>query len=282
MWVWQSPQVTTGSALRSGSEEGRPRIRPSSFRLPQLTSNWPGPPISLESCGPRPPETKVKTREGQEAELLSVCVITSDHHCHGVHVCVPEMRLKEMVSMGVGNKPFLDIQPSDAAISDRAVHYIMKSRGDAEKTQTNWLAISYFNNQSVWLCPKSLTTQYIGTTPLCSAVVLRGACDEFLVSFLVWCKLKTPFYLLVMIWSILTGKFLLIDRVQVPEREHPLLSLSSTTQTLSNEGRWPLTPCHHQARLHPACWGRSTCTCTGTHIHTHTHTHLYIHTYTVY
>lgn len=40
------------------------------------------------------------------------------------------MRLKEMVSMGVGNKPFLDIQPSDAAISDRAVHCIMKSRGD--------------------------------------------------------------------------------------------------------------------------------------------------------
>uniref|UniRef100_A0A8C5EC46 Rho guanine nucleotide exchange factor 40-like n=1 Tax=Gouania willdenowi TaxID=441366 RepID=A0A8C5EC46_GOUWI len=40
-----------------------------------------------------------------------------------------EMRLKEMVSMGVGNKPFLDIQPSDAAISDRAVHYIMKNRG---------------------------------------------------------------------------------------------------------------------------------------------------------
>lgn len=42
-----------------------------------------------------------------------------------------EMRLKEMVSMGVGNKPFLDIQPSDAAISDRAVHYMMKSRGAA-------------------------------------------------------------------------------------------------------------------------------------------------------
>lgn len=43
-----------------------------------------------------------------------------------------EMRLKEMVSMGVGNKPFLDIQPSDAAISDRAVHYMMKSRGAAQ------------------------------------------------------------------------------------------------------------------------------------------------------
>ncbi|KAF6725992.1 PH domain-containing family G member 4B [Oryzias melastigma] len=42
-----------------------------------------------------------------------------------------EMRLKEMVSMGVGSKPFLDIQPSDAAISNRAVHYIMKTRGTA-------------------------------------------------------------------------------------------------------------------------------------------------------
>lgn len=40
-----------------------------------------------------------------------------------------ELRLKELVSMGVGNKPFLDIQPSEAAISDRAVHCIMRSRG---------------------------------------------------------------------------------------------------------------------------------------------------------
>lgn len=55
---------------------------------------------------------------------------------HGWAVCnstcvsmCAEMRLKEMVSMGVGNKPFLDIQPSDAAISNRAVHCIMKSRG---------------------------------------------------------------------------------------------------------------------------------------------------------
>ncbi|VCW67798.1 unnamed protein product [Gulo gulo] len=32
-----------------------------------------------------------------------------------------ELRMQEMVSMGIGNKPFMDIQPSDAAISDRAV-----------------------------------------------------------------------------------------------------------------------------------------------------------------
>lgn len=40
-----------------------------------------------------------------------------------------EIRMQEMVSMGVGNKPFLDIKPSDAAINDRAIDYIMKGRG---------------------------------------------------------------------------------------------------------------------------------------------------------
>lgn len=29
--------------------------------------------------------------------------------------------MQEMVSMGIGNKPFVDIQPSDAAINDRAI-----------------------------------------------------------------------------------------------------------------------------------------------------------------
>ncbi|XP_074070557.1 puratrophin-1 [Macrotis lagotis] len=40
-----------------------------------------------------------------------------------------ELRMAEMVSMGVGNKPFLDITPSEAAINDRAINYIMKGRG---------------------------------------------------------------------------------------------------------------------------------------------------------
>ncbi|XP_041650011.1 pleckstrin homology domain-containing family G member 4B isoform X2 [Cheilinus undulatus] len=37
-----------------------------------------------------------------------------------------ELRMQEMVSMGIGSKPFMDIKPSDAAISDRAIDYIMK------------------------------------------------------------------------------------------------------------------------------------------------------------
>uniref|UniRef100_A0A8C0NXJ9 Pleckstrin homology and RhoGEF domain containing G4B n=1 Tax=Canis lupus familiaris TaxID=9615 RepID=A0A8C0NXJ9_CANLF len=32
-----------------------------------------------------------------------------------------ELRMQEMVSMGIGNKPFVDIQPSDAAVNDRAI-----------------------------------------------------------------------------------------------------------------------------------------------------------------
>ncbi|XP_057689818.1 pleckstrin homology domain-containing family G member 4B isoform X3 [Corythoichthys intestinalis] len=37
-----------------------------------------------------------------------------------------ELRMQEMVSMGIGSKPFMDIKPSDAAINDRAIDYIMK------------------------------------------------------------------------------------------------------------------------------------------------------------
>ncbi|KAM9860659.1 puratrophin-1 isoform 1-T3 [Aulostomus maculatus] len=56
-----------------------------------------------------------------------------------------EMRLREMVSMGVGNKPFLDIQPSAAAISDRAVHCIMKGRGARTRAS---IAVSVFDHSS--------------------------------------------------------------------------------------------------------------------------------------
>lgn len=31
--------------------------------------------------------------------------------------------------MGIGNKPFMDIKPSEAAISDRSVHCITKGKG---------------------------------------------------------------------------------------------------------------------------------------------------------
>ncbi|XP_035252590.1 pleckstrin homology domain-containing family G member 4B isoform X1 [Anguilla anguilla] len=54
-----------------------------------------------------------------------------------------ELRMQEMVSMGVGNKPFLDIKPSDAAINDRAIDYIMKGRGARTRAS---IAVSLFDH----------------------------------------------------------------------------------------------------------------------------------------
>lgn len=63
---------------------------------------------------------------------MSVSSLCVQHVC----VCVTvEIRMQEMVSMGVGNKPFLDIKPSDAAINDRAIDYIMKGRGMSRTKQ---------------------------------------------------------------------------------------------------------------------------------------------------
>ncbi|AWP03134.1 pleckstrin -likey domain containing family G (with RhoGef domain) member 4 [Scophthalmus maximus] len=43
-----------------------------------------------------------------------------------------DVRMQERVFMGIGNKPFMDIQPSEAAISDRAVNYVLMGRVSAE------------------------------------------------------------------------------------------------------------------------------------------------------
>ncbi|XP_056609543.1 pleckstrin homology domain-containing family G member 4B isoform X2 [Triplophysa dalaica] len=56
-----------------------------------------------------------------------------------------EIRMQEMVSMGVGNKPYLDIKPSDAAINDRAIDYIMKGRGARTRAS---IAVSLFDHSN--------------------------------------------------------------------------------------------------------------------------------------
>uniref|UniRef100_A0A8D2JEU1 Pleckstrin homology and RhoGEF domain containing G4B n=1 Tax=Varanus komodoensis TaxID=61221 RepID=A0A8D2JEU1_VARKO len=56
-----------------------------------------------------------------------------------------ELRIQEMVSMGIGNKPFMDIKPSDAAISDRAIDYIM--RGTESRTRAS-IAVSSFDHSA--------------------------------------------------------------------------------------------------------------------------------------
>ncbi|XP_047213046.1 pleckstrin homology domain-containing family G member 4B isoform X2 [Girardinichthys multiradiatus] len=63
-----------------------------------------------------------------------------------------ELRMREMVSMGIGNKPFMDIKPSDAAISDRAIDYIMK--GTECRTRAS-IAVSSFEHCAAFKRPHS-------------------------------------------------------------------------------------------------------------------------------
>lgn len=53
-----------------------------------------------------------------------------------------EVRMAEMVSMGVGNKAFRDIAPSEEAINDRTVNYILKCRGSRQAAGVGWGAPS--------------------------------------------------------------------------------------------------------------------------------------------
>ncbi|XP_039516832.1 pleckstrin homology domain-containing family G member 4B isoform X1 [Pimephales promelas] len=63
-----------------------------------------------------------------------------------------ELRMQEMVSMGIGNKPFMDIKPSDSAISDRAVDYIMKG---SESRMRASIAVSSFDHTTPFKRPHS-------------------------------------------------------------------------------------------------------------------------------
>ncbi|XP_023258897.1 pleckstrin homology domain-containing family G member 4B isoform X1 [Seriola lalandi dorsalis] len=63
-----------------------------------------------------------------------------------------ELRMQEMVSMGIGSKPFMDIKPSDAAISDRAIDYIMK--GSESRTRAS-IAVPSFEHCSSFKRPHS-------------------------------------------------------------------------------------------------------------------------------
>ncbi|CAN9514290.1 unnamed protein product [Ophioblennius macclurei] len=63
-----------------------------------------------------------------------------------------ELRMQEMVSMGIGSKPFMDIKPSDAAISDRAIDYIMK--GTESRTRAS-IAVPSFEHCASFKRPHS-------------------------------------------------------------------------------------------------------------------------------
>ena len=59
-----------------------------------------------------------------------------------------ELRMAEMVSMGVGNKAFQDIAPSEEAINDRTVNYILKCRAVRSRAS---IAVAPFDSDSPYL-----------------------------------------------------------------------------------------------------------------------------------
>ncbi|XP_058011007.1 puratrophin-1-like [Ahaetulla prasina] len=73
--------------------------------------------------------------------------------------------MQEMLSMGIGNKPFLDIKPSEAAIHDRAINYIMKGRGARTRAS---IAVSVFDHANPY--KRSPTTLSAGSPASCSGI----------------------------------------------------------------------------------------------------------------
>ncbi|XP_032447161.1 puratrophin-1 [Lynx canadensis] len=63
-----------------------------------------------------------------------------------------EVRMAEMVSMGVGNKALQDIYPSEEAINDRTVNYILKCREVRSRAS---VAVAPFDYESPYLGPLS-------------------------------------------------------------------------------------------------------------------------------
>lgn len=70
--------------------------------------------------------------------------------------------MQERVFMGIGNKPFMDIQPSEAAISNRAVNCVLIGRGkfklasiDQAKTKLTCFLFSLFADNRFLPCEVS-------------------------------------------------------------------------------------------------------------------------------
>uniref|UniRef100_A0A1A8PR85 Pleckstrin homology domain containing, family G (With RhoGef domain) member 4B n=2 Tax=Nothobranchius rachovii TaxID=451742 RepID=A0A1A8PR85_9TELE len=84
-----------------------------------------------------------------------------------------ELRMQEMVSMGMGSTPFMDIKPTETAISDRAIDYIMK--GTESPTMAS-IAVSSFDHCTAFKRPHSTisnsSTSYSSSQPSSSLLGL--------------------------------------------------------------------------------------------------------------
>ncbi|KAM3613621.1 uncharacterized protein V6R79_002523 [Siganus canaliculatus] len=89
-----------------------------------------------------------RRRKSQDTFILQA----SSVEVKAVWTAIIALRMQEMVSMGIGSKPFMDIKPSDAAISDRAIDYIMK--GSEARTRAS-IAVPSFEHVMAFKRPHS-------------------------------------------------------------------------------------------------------------------------------
>lgn len=137
---WPITLVWVASALRSGFAGGRVRT-PTAWRPPAWRWRKPGPLIWRRSCGIKQLTVEVvaTTTYIFFNVALTKCSVYEMLHIPGKHIVnilpVPELRMQERVFMGMGCNPFMDIQPSDAAICDRAVNGVPSGRSKEMHTQ---------------------------------------------------------------------------------------------------------------------------------------------------
>nr|XP_057940508.1 pleckstrin homology domain-containing family G member 4B isoform X1 [Doryrhamphus excisus] len=91
-----------------------------------------------------------------------------------------ELRMQEMVSMGIGSKPFMDIKPSDAAINDRAIDYIMK--GSECRTRASIAVPSYEYSASIKRPHSTISNSSTSSSSSQSSSSLLGSLNLHLYS----------------------------------------------------------------------------------------------------
>ncbi|XP_066493322.1 puratrophin-1 isoform X2 [Tiliqua scincoides] len=134
-----------------------------------------------------------------------------------------EIRMQEMVSMGVGNKPFLDIKPSEAAIHDRAIDYIMKGRGARTRAS---IAVSLFNHPDPYKrSPPPLPASGPSSCSVLGPLNLHMYLDQTLLPSLL--APRHPFT---------TGACIEEDEMENETSSQPSMKSSESSQCMSGSG----------------------------------------------
>lgn len=111
-----------------------------------------------------------------------------------LHSSVSELRTQEMVSVGLGSKPLLNIKPSDAAINGRAVNHVINGTGKvatalSSPCSSNWDPGSRAPRVALSRGRSLLSPQRALSGPCIEAVLLEQRPDQ---RASLPCRVKNP------------------------------------------------------------------------------------------